>query len=476
MKKPKVLLVLPNFRWAEWDSNSLWHYIPYNLCLLASMIRNIADVSILDANISNMMKDELECKIKEYNPDIVGITILMDQYGIAGHITAKIVKEINKDIVTIFGGVYATINSNDVIKDDNIDIVVIGEGEYILKDIILHYKGDGDFPTKGVCYKKDGLIINTGHSDFIQDLDGLPLPSYDLIDLNKYIYLKDRKSVDRPPLYPYMRIFSSRGCPVGCTFCQVKEIMGKKFRMRSANNVLKEIKYLIDEYNIKSIVFDDDNLISDRQRAVEIFEGLKQLKILWVAIALAAFRLDRALFKLMKESGCIYVDIAIESASKRILKDIIKKPVNLDKIKQVVEWGKELDIFIAGNFMIGFPTETWEEIRTTIKYAEDIDMDYVKIFDVIPLRNTELWDICEKSNYFKKGFDKANIRWNEGQLESKQFSNHDLTILRAYEWDRINFSSKKKIDKIIERMNISEDELSEIRRGTRKNVIDILRS
>ncbi|MBE3094951.1 MAG: radical SAM protein [Actinobacteria bacterium] len=470
----KVLLVVPNFRWTEWDVNTLWHYIPYNLCLLASMIRDICDVKILDANIDNLTKSDLADKIKEYNPNIIGITILMDQYGKAGHISAQIAKEVNKDIITIFGGVYATINSDYIMKDKNIDIVVIGEGEYILRNLVLYFKREGNLPVNGISYRKDGLVINTGHSSFISDLDKLPLPAYDLVDLKKYIYLKDRKSVDSPPLYPYMRIFSSRGCPIGCTFCQVKDIMGKSFRKRSAENVLKEIRYLMENYGIKSIIFDDDNLIMDRQRAIDLFKGLKELKILWLAIALAAFKLDKGLFKIMKECGCIYVDIAIESASPRILKDIIKKPINLNKIKEVVSWGKEFGIFIAGNFMIGFPTETWEEIRKTIKFAEELDMDYVKIFDVIPLRHTELWDMCEEHGHFKKGFNQKNIRWNVGQLESNEYNSNDLTILRAYEWDRINFSSKEKIEKIANRMNISCDKLEDITRETRKNVVDTL--
>lgn len=470
----KVLLVVPNFRWADWDANTLWHYIPYNLCLLASMIRDICNVRIFDANIDDLTENDLMNEIKKYNPNIIGITVLMDQYGKSGHVVAKITKKVNESIITIFGGVYATINSNHIMKDKNIDIVVIGEGEYTLRNLILYFKREGKLPTNGVCYRKNGLVINTGHSDFILDLDKLPFPSYDLIDLKRYIYLKDRKSVDRPPAYPYMRIFSSRGCPVGCTFCQVKEIMGKSFRKRSADNVLKEIRYLIDNYGIKSIIFDDDNLISDRQRAVDLFKGLKELKILWLAIALAAFRLDKELFKLMKECGCVYVDIAIESASKRILKDIIKKPVNLDKIKEVVSWGKELNIFVVGNFMIGFPTETWKEIRETIQFAEELDMDYVKIFDVIPLKHTELWNMCKKHNHFKKGFDQKNIRWNIGQLESDEYNSNDLTILRAYEWDRINFSSEEKIDKIINRMGISHEELESTRKSTRENVIKVL--
>jgi len=470
----KVLLIVPNFRWANWDKNSLWNFIPHNLCLLASMIREICDVEIIDANLNNLSYKQLKNEIIDYNPDVVGITILMDQYGPAGHKTAKLTKEINKSIITVFGGIYATTNSDYVIKDKSVDFVVIGEGEYVLRDLILYFKGSGNLPKNGIAYKHNNKVINLGHSDFIMDLDKLPIPAYDLIDLKKYIYTTERKTVDFPPEVPYMRIFSSRGCPIGCSFCQVRDIMGLRFRMRSPEHVLNEIKYLINNYGIKSIEFDDDNLITDRQRAIDIFKGLKELNISWVVNALAAFKLDKELFTIMRDCGCVYVDIAIESASERILKDIIGKPVKLDKVREVAAWARELGVFIACNFMIGFPTETWDEIRKTIRFAEEINIDYAKIFIVIPLRNTKLFDMCEKGKHFKKGFKYKDIGWCIGQLESDEYSSDDLTILRAFEWDRINFSSEAKIQKVLDRMKIPREELEDMRKFTRKNVIQTI--
>lgn len=470
----KILLVVPNFKWSEWDINTLWNYTPYNLCLLASMVRDIVEVEILDANINNFTYSKFKKEIKKINPDIVGITVLMNQYSKSGHIAAKLTKEVNKKIKVILGGVYATINSNEAIRDINIDYIVIGEGEYILRDLIYYFNNNGELPKNGICYRDRNKIINLGHSDFIDNLDELPLPSYDLIDYNKYIYIEPRKSIDGPLEYPYARIITSRGCPVGCSFCQVQHIMGRLFRKRSTKEVIKEIKYLIDNYNIKSITFDDDNVIMDRNRAIELFKEIKKLNIVWAANAIAAFKLDEELLTIMKESGCKYIDIAIESGSERILKDIIKKPVKLHSISKIVSYAKNLGIFVSGNFMIEFPTETWEEIRTTIKFAEESGIDYIKIYVVIPLRNTELWNICEKHKLFKKNFKETNIRWSTGQVYSKEFTSNDLTILRAYEWDRINFSSKEKIKKVMERMKVTEDELFKIRKDTINNVSKIL--
>ncbi len=100
------------------------------------------------------------------------------------------------------------------------------------------------------------------------------------------------------------------------------------------------------------------------------------------------------------------------------------------------------------------------------KYAEEINVNYVKLFSAIPLRNTRLWDLCEKEGVFRKGFNNEDVRWSTGQIETKEFSSNDLTILRAYEWDRINFSTHEKRSRTAEMMDISVDELYTIRRTT----------
>lgn len=468
--KLKVLLLVPNFEWCDWDERSNWHFIPYNLCLIAATIKDIVTVNIIDANKNNYSENDLIEELKNVKPDVVGITALMDQYGPAGHFAAKIIKKYNKNIITIYGGVYATMNPEKVVKDKNIDWCVIGEGEKIVKQLLLYFMGESDVPKRGIAFEKDGKMHNSGHADFISDLNLIPFPAYDFVDYNSYSHYKgSRKSVDSPPLYPYARILTSRGCPYNCVFCQVESISGKQFRARSAENVLNEIKWLKEKYKIKSIIFDDDNLFTDRKRAVEIFQGMidNKLDLPWLAIAVSAFKLDEELIKLMEKSGCIYINIAIESGTERVLKKIIKKPINLSSAKNIARIVKQNNIFIAANFMVGFPGETWDEIRKTLQYAQEIDVDYVKIFTPIPLPKTRLWDLCEKSKSFKKGFNDNKAMWNSGQIETEEFTSRDLTILRAYEWDRINFSNNEKMEKIALRMNISVNEINEMRKKTR---------
>lgn len=446
----KVVLVVPNFRWVDKDPNALWHYLPYNLCLLAACIRDIADVEIIDAYKQDMSQYDLRVALEQRSPDIVGITVLMDKYGASGHIVARIAKEACTPMVVI-GGVYASMNAQHVIEDPNIDYVVKGEGEQVFRELVKW----------GVL--NDSII----QAPRITDLDSLPLPAYDLIPYATYATSAERHSVDRPPVMPYGRVLTSRGCPFGCCFCQVEQISGKKFRARSAESVLYEIKWLVNTYQIKSLMFDDDNLLTDQTRARKIFKGMIEEKLVmpWVMIATAAFKLDREMIALMKESGCVYVNVAIESGNERVLHKIINKPINLEQAHKVVNILKEYGIYVAANFIIGFPTETWDEIRETLAYADYLNADYTKVFAAMPLRNTRLWDMCEKYKAFKKGF-KGDVEWSSGQIETSEFTADDLTILRAYEWERINFSNADKRRKTCKMMGITEQELLKIRRNT----------
>lgn len=280
----------------------------------------------------------------------------------------------------------------------------------------------------------------------------------------------ERKSIDGPAAYPYARILTSRGCPYNCCFCQVDKIAGRKFRPRRAKHVLKEIDWLINEYNVKSLIFDDDNLLTDRQRAVEIFEGLEKYKIPWKMAATAAFLLDDELIELMGRSGCIYADIAVESGTERVLHDIIHKPLKLEKVRAVTAKLRRENIYVAANFIIGFPGETWEEIRQTIKFAEDLNADYIKLFNAIPLPGTRLYQMAKEQNALIEGYDVANVNWRNGSIETDEFTPCDMSILRAYEWDRINFSSYEKRKRTADMMGISVQELDEIRKNTRRTL------
>lgn len=468
MNKLNITLIYPNFKWDKWIGYTNWNIHPYNLGLLASMIRDEYKVNILDCNIDNLTQEDFAKRLQELKPDILGISIITNEYANSGLIAAGIAKEVNTSIKTVVGGVSAMSNPLSYIKDNNIDYVVVGEGEYVFKELCDFLSGNGNLPTKGIMYKKDGEIIDLGRASLIMDLDSLPLPFYDLFDFEKYINHVQRESVDRPRAMPYARIRTSRGCPFNCCFCEVGSISGKNPRYRSLQNVGEEIEWLINRYGIKSLIFDDDNLVFNKDRAKNLFKMMidKKYNLKWSIPGVAVYMLDEEMISLMKESGCSFINIAIESGNPEVLKNIIKKPLDLELAKKNIEIIKKYNIDLAANFVIGFPGETWDQIRQTIKFAEDIAVDYVKIYAATPFPNTELYNIAKEKGYLREDYDENTHLWDEGWIRSNEFRYQDLKILRTYEWDRINFSNPEKRKKIASMMGITEERLNEIRKET----------
>jgi len=471
MSADKILLVLPNMRWYQGDESTFWHIVPYNLCLIAAMIEDICDVEILDAYIDDLTTEQFTERLARTRPDVIGITIMMDQFAEAGHAAARAAKQACPEAKVVMGGVHVTVDPTAVMGDTNVDYAVQGEGEHVFRSLIRCLQGKEDFPARGVYRRENGKVISAPRADFLTDLDALKRPAYHLIDYPKYATHAPRKSVDCPRALPYARIMTSRGCPQKCVFCQVAHISGRKYRVRSPKTVLDEIAWLRDEYGIRSLIIDDDNLFTNRRRAASFFRELieRGLAMPWVAISTAVFGLDDELVELMRESGCDYMCIAIESGCERVLEDVVCKPIDYDHAKRMVAKARAAGIYVAANFIVGFPTETWDEIRQTVRFAEELCADYVKLFHAIPLRHTRLWDLCEKTGSFRSDFTVEKIRWSTGQIATNQFTPNDLTILRAYEWDRINFDTAEKRARTAAMMGISECQLWSIRRTTLHN-------
>ncbi len=467
----KTVLIYPNFRWMKgFETRTLWNLHPYNICLLASTLRPEINATIIDANMENYTTDTFRSMIAAEQPDLIGISVMTNEYSHAGEIAAQIAKSVNPEITVVMGGCNTVFSYEKLIQSPFIDYVVIGEAERVLKELCLYLDGKGSMPSRGICYLNQGVLFSNGQTAFIENLDELPLPAYDLINFTKYTASSQRESVDRPRRLPYARILTSRGCPYHCCFCTSGLISGKKVRFRSPENIIHEIEFLISTYKIKSLLIDDDNLLMDKKRAASFFKQMidKKFDITWNIMALAVFKLDEELLGLMKASGCQFINIAVESGSTRVLKEIIHKPVTLDHAVSMVALMKKMGIDVAANFVIGFPGETWSEIRQTLSFAEKLDSDYTKIFIATPFPHTELYRTAKAGGYLKENYDVNSHLWTDGAIETPEFRSKDLKILRAYEWDRINFTDPEKTRKIAAMMGVSKERLTEIRKETLK--------
>jgi len=473
-----VVLILPNIAWSKKNKSVDWTIWPISLCTFAAVLEPEYNVKIIDANIDNLSEEALTQRIQTLQPLAVGISVFCDDYADGGHTAARIVKSINTEVPVVMGGSYVTLNPDVATKDDNIDYFVVGEGEFVFKAILDYLSGSTEtLPDCGVIYRTaDGLLVDCSNRHAIECLDQLPFPEYGKIDFFKYATKEERNSAFKPPILPYGRITTSRGCPFSCCFCQVEAINGAGIRYRSVANVLNEVEMLIKRYQIKSLLVDDANFTANQKRAKAIIRGFieRQFTLQWRIQSLAAYTLDTELLELMLASGCNHVDLAIESGSQRVLSEIIRKPLNLNRVVSLLDTAKALGFMISANFIIGLPGETWEEIRQTIRFAEAIDVDYVKIMVAMPLRHTKLYEIAHDGGYLRKDFDFFNMRWGVGEISTEEFTNLDTTILRTYEWDRINFSSAEKILRVARVMGVDEETIVKMRVSTRKSLEQLL--
>lgn len=463
----KVLLMYPNQRWLKEDMTTTWNPTPYSLCQLASMIRGQVEVRILDAHFDEMSREEFKKYLKQFKPDLVGISQLSTEYKAILDMAADDTKEVSKDIVTISGGVHVTVEFKDVMKNPNIDFACHGEGEYVLPEFISHLNGKAGFPEKGMISRGPKGGLNIGARAVVDDLNELPDPSFDLVDFKKYMMTTQRYGIDSPDRLPFVRYATSRGCPIGCTFCQVEFISGKKVRTISPENVVRQLKQLKEKYGIRSYHFEDDNAFFYRRRTKELLRLMidEKLDLTWKATGVFLPTLDEEVYQLMRDSGGKMLNIAIESGTERILKKVIKKGINLETAPQAIALAQKYGLYIATNFIIGLPTETWDEVRQTINYAENCGSDYSKFYLATPLTGTEMYNFAMEQG----AVDNLNITVDQrySVMKGTDWEAKDLNVLRVYEWDRINFSDPFKRKKTADMMGLTLDQLEELRRGTR---------
>lgn len=467
----KLVLMYPNQRWQKLDTNTVWNLNPYSLCLLATMVREDVEVKIIDAQFYNLSVEEFTQEIETYKPDYVGISVMTSEYSQILDVAAGIVKGVDSNIKVIAGGVHVTMEYQEVMGNRDIDFVIRGEGEYVLRDLIRFLNHNGQFPSQGVVFR-EGETIQIQEQAFVTDLAQLPWPDYSLVKFEDYTHHGPRQGPLRPPEYPYIRMSTTRGCPFGCSFCQVESLSGRTVRTRDPLDVVNEILFLKEKYGIQSVIFDDDNIVARKEFFVKFLNLYieKEVNLSFIIGAFAIFLLDDETLDLLARAGCVGVNIAIESGNKRVLKEIIGKPIDLEKTTELIAAIKRKGLYCLANFIIGFPGETWEEIRETIHYAEFCGAEYVKFFVAVPLKGTRLYQkVIELASATQ--IQKIVVDWRYSQISSDEWTAQDVSILRAYEWDRVNFSKPERKKRVAEIWGISEQEMSKIQKQTRDALI-----
>jgi anaerobic magnesium-protoporphyrin IX monomethyl ester cyclase len=354
-------------------------------------------VKIIDTIILNYSLKEIEKELKKFDPDVIGISTVVTCFKNAIEIV-KIAKKINQNCLTVLGGSYPTISARKILENNKlVDIVIRGEGEITFVELLKNKKFN---EINGISFRLDNKIVVTKDREFIQNLDDLPFPAYHLLPMEKYKIkdgLFELGLTGKPGKY-YTMISTSRGCPYGCIFCSSCILWGKKCRVRTPENIIKEINYLYDKFRIRKIDFMEDTFTLDEERTKKICKLLRKenLDISWICTTrVDKFKKETAIE--MKKAGCDLVCFGLESGVQRNL-DFLNKGFTLEDSIKAVKTAKDIKIPVIGSFIIGIPGETREMLNQTISFAKKLKLHSVRFPLLTPFPGTKLYENLKKNN------------------------------------------------------------------------------
>lgn len=377
----------------------VWHAGPFRcvspplgLLYIAAHLRERFPVEIRVAHqrLEKLSSEQLAQQIIDFEPDIVGLGCMTPSAMRLPHIT-RAIRAARPDTLIVLGGPHVAAVGGKALAPTDADLAVAGEGELIMEEVVRAWRDGSDMShIPGLIRKTAGgdIVTNPGEAPIVEDLDTLPMPAYDLIDVRAY--RRDNTSV--PVRYRNcVALYSSRGCPYGCIYCH--NIFGRRFRMQSPERMVEEARYYQTRFGVDEVEYYDDCFNFNRKRVLafsEMLAGAATPIKLSFPNGLRADLVDEETVGALKHVGTYYIALAMESAAPRI-QELIGKRLNIDKYMNAVEYCTRRRIFTKGLAMMGFPTETEEEVKETIRFAVESSLHICSFYLVIPFPNTPLY-------------------------------------------------------------------------------------
>lgn len=402
-------------------------------------------------------------KIKEiicrFNPEIIGVSCAFSMYE---HDSFELIDFIRKNFrkpLIIVGGAHSSANPVYVMRNKNIDMVVIGEGEMTMLEIAEKFRNKQSLNNlRGTAVRMNNKIKVNKLRDFIEDLDDLR-PAWHLLDMEKYFDHPDnslatmrKRSID---------LITSRGCPANCVFCSICTVWGRKWRGRSPKNVVDEIEFLSKKYGAAQFRFQDDNLTLNKERIIEICNEIikRKLDIKWdTPNGVALWSLDKEILLKMRQAGCYRTTFAVESGSKMTQK-YIGKILDLEKINDLIDYCHQIKMWICATFIVGFPGEKIKDILETEKFMTSSKINFPFLYIAQPYQGTRMYEDFKKEGLIKEHFVRLS---NVGKTyyDTLNFKSKELNYLRNRLYKRFYM---KKMLSYMNPINFYSEFLSKVR-------------
>lgn len=373
-----------------------------NIAYLAAVLRKEGhNIKIVDATapFKQINASQIDEIVQSFKPDFVGVTLTIQHLTDTYEYLRKFRKTHNT-VPLIVGGPHASALPDEIIRQEAADIVVFGEGELTLIELLDYFNGLKSLDKiNGLCFKKDGEIITNPKRELIEDINTIPFPDFDDFPIRNYTGSDD---VNSNPIF--WSIFSGRGCPYNCAFCSSHHVFGRRVRLRTAQNVFDEIQGLVNKYGVKIITFQDDEILCSKKRFYEfcdLIEG-SGLKLKW-SIRTRIDSIDKDILKRCLQVGMSRISFGVESTNDDTLTKI-RKQYTVRKIQEQFKIIEEAKFpYISFNNIIGFPWEKEEHFKKSLEEIRKIPKS-IKFFTVavtpIPFPRTDLYD----ENHARFGF------------------------------------------------------------------------
>ena len=380
------------------------------------------------------MSDEaIAKKIKTFNPDIIGITLLFSSQAECAFSVARALKGVVPDTPIVLGGIHASAMHKDIMeREESIDFILRGEGDYTFAELVEKLFNNEDYThISGLVWRDGSEVRKNAPPAFIKNIDELPFPAWHLMDMERYFRIA-------MPHNPFVRsarvgcIMTSRGCPQRCYFCSSAEYFGHLLRTMSAARVVKMVQHMVDKFGIKELQILDDNSTIDYKRIMDICEGIRRmgLRITFPNGIRADVPKDREkrlkMFQAMRNAGTEQISISVEHGDQDFLNNVMCKRQDLKEAIATCDLAHKAGLLVHASFMMGFPYETSIQRQRTVDFASELDADSFSISLATPLPGTPMWDIADQHGLFMDSFSPSRVLYGQVSMKPHDISPEEL--------------------------------------------------
>ncbi|MBN3037964.1 MAG: radical SAM protein [Candidatus Omnitrophica bacterium] len=411
-------------------------WAPLTLATIAAVLKEAGFATgIKDCTKEDIGLEGLKGIIKEFKPRLVIINTATP--SIENDLSCALsIKEVDSSIKTAAFGIHVTALDEECLKSyPCVDFIIRGEPEYTARDLAIAIRDNTPYQDiKGISWQKDGSISRNNEREFIEDLDRLPSPAWEQVNIANYTMPITGEV--------FLLVMASRGCPHPCTFCAASTLYGKKRRYRSAKRIVDEMQDCKDHFGVSSFLFWAEGFVSDREHVYALCDELEErgLKFKWVANS-RVDTVDLALLKRMRKAGCWMIGYGIESGNQDIL-DLVKKGTTLSQAQEAVRLAREAGIKSTAHVIVGFPGETKEHILRTAAFINKLDVDFLQLYCCVPFPGSVLYSQAKREGLVNTD-DWSMFEQNFCVLDTPQISAEEVMRLRKKIFSRFYLHPKR---------------------------------